>query len=260
MTKPGTEVARVAEPGRFEPIPVEPESEGASLIRLAIEKNLDVDKLERLVALKERAEDRRAAQEFAAAMAQFASECPNIKKSSTASIVTKSGTKFNYSYAELDEIARVTRPILQRCGLSYSFDSLTDGQFMDVSCTLRHVGGYVITTHFKCPLDSQNPMSGAQKAGAALTYAKRQALASALGLTTTDDDTDGAAAPDVERITAQQADDLLVLAKDADVAMARVLKYAKVERAGDILASQYHRIVAMLQKAQDELEAKREAK
>lgn len=226
-----------------------------SLIRLAIEKDLDVEKLERLVALRNEERKYEAARAFSEAMARFAGECPNIKKSSTASIVTKGGTTFKYAYAELDEIARVIRPILQRCGLSYSFDSHTDGGLMTVVVTLRHIAGHSITASFVAPLDSQNPMSGAQKAGAALTYAKRQALASALGLTTTDEDTDGADHAKAATITAQQADDLRALAEEVHVKVERILKAAHVEKLEDVAAEHYPRIVATLEAKREKREA-----
>ena len=57
----------------------------ADLMRVALDKGADgVEALERLVALKERAYERMAAQEFADAMALFQEKCPPIRKSSSA--------------------------------------------------------------------------------------------------------------------------------------------------------------------------------
>ena len=60
------------------------------LLQTAIEKEIPVEALEKIVALHERVADREAAKEFASAMALFQSECPPIPKKSTA-VVKKDG-------------------------------------------------------------------------------------------------------------------------------------------------------------------------
>ena len=78
----------------------------ADLLYLAVEKGTPVAELRELVALHETMSQRQAQQDFAAAMAQFQAACPSIKKGSTASIVTTTGSKFSYTFAELDEYIR----------------------------------------------------------------------------------------------------------------------------------------------------------
>jgi len=231
---------------------VEPENPNTitALLTAAIDKKVPVETLEKLVALHERVADRLAAQEFADAMARFQAECPSIPKSSTAKIVTKSGVSFSYNYAELDAIATIIRPILHKQGLSYSWDAKTENGVLCCVCTLRHVNGHAVTATFAAPVETSDRMSRSQNAGAALTYARRQALVQVLGLTTTDADTD--AAPDTERITEQQVADLLALADEVKVDVKRILKAAHVERIEDVLATQYHPIIRTLEKKRQE--------
>lgn len=162
------------------------------LLELAVDKNLGVEALEKLVGLHERVLDRQAAQEFSEAMALFQSKCQPIKKSSKATITTRGGAQYGYSYAELDEIARTIRPLIEECGLSYTWDMTETAGCLSCVCTLRHRSGHKVSATFACPVDSSAAMSGAQKHGAALTYARRQSLVQVLGLTTTDEDSDGA--------------------------------------------------------------------
>ena len=162
-----------------------------AMLTLAIEKGVDVAALEKLVALHERVSDRAAAVEFAEAMSAFQNECPPISKTSEAKITSGSGGQYSYRYAELDEIARTVRPLCHKHGLSYSWDSLMEGEKLTCTCIVRHVNGHQITAHFTAPTESKAGMSSQQKHAAALTYARRQSLIQALGLTTCDPDMDG---------------------------------------------------------------------
>lgn len=221
------------------------------LLRMAIEKGVPVEALERLQALHERVSDRAAAAEFARAVAAFQSACPPVRKTSTASILTKDGSKYSYTYAELDHIARVIGPHLQAAGLSYSWDSSMDGKLLRCTCTLRHLNGHTVTASFACPVESASAMSEQQKHAAALTYARRQSLIQVLGLTTCDPDTDAA---DPTPITDQQALDLEVLCDEAGVHKLRFLRWAGVERFEDILAVNYEAAINAVKAKQAERE------
>jgi len=208
-------------------------SEIVQILRLAVESKVDVDTIERLTALVERMNASSAATEFNYALAAFQSECPSIPKTSVAKITSaRAGVEYGYKYAELDQIAKITRPLLTKHGLSYTWDSdLVDGKVL-CTCTLRHVSGHSQTAKFSAPTDTAASMSGPQKNAAALTYARRQALIQVLGLTTTDPDTDaGAPRP----ITSQQVFDLEDLAKTLSADdRGRFLKYMEVETIADI--------------------------
>jgi hypothetical protein len=175
------------------------------LFKLAVEKG-GVDALERLAALHERMMDRDSAREFAAAMAAFQEECPPVRKTSTAKVVTKSGGSYSYAYAELDEIARTVRPILHRHGLSYSWDSTLSesGAMLRCVCTVSHANGHKASATFEAPTEAvTQAMSPQQRHAAALTFARRQSLIQVLGLTTCDPDADGASEPEA-KITPEQ--------------------------------------------------------
>ena len=163
------------------------------LIRFALQNNTPVEVLERLVALQERVTDRNARGEFFDALARFQDAVPSIHKGRTAEIATKSGSKYSYTYAPLDAIAKAIREPLRQHGLSYAWTVEEAGPgSLSVICILRHIGGHQERAAFPVPTATEGRMSEAQKNGAALTYGKRQSLTSVLGLTTTDDDTDGA--------------------------------------------------------------------
>jgi len=234
----------------------------SAIIDRAVELKMDPAGVKDLVALFNQQEDRKAAREFAAAMAGFQAECPSIAKTSTAEIATNSGAKYSYTYAELDEIARTVQPILAKHGLSYSWDSAEDKGAITCTCIIKHANGHRETAKFSCPTDSAAKMSGAQRSASALTYARRQSLVQALGLTTTDSDRDGADRPAATgpAITEHQAANLDAMldelkGKDPQI-KARFLKRLKVEKLGDILAVHHAECVEMLETKRKEQGAK----
>jgi hypothetical protein len=227
-------------------LPLDSPSDVMSIMRLVIERGGSVEALEKLVALKERVDDRAAAMEFNAALAAFQAECPPIAKKSIAKIATKAGGEYAYRYAELDQIKRITQPILSKNGLSTTWDSEEAGGKITCTCTLRHVGGHAQTAKFVCPTDTTSAMSSQQKNAAALTYARRQSLIQVLGLTTCDPDTDGKALESISFPDAEQIEAAIVSTKSD---RAKFLAYMRVKDVSEILAGD-------LEKAHNALKAK----
>lgn len=219
------------------------------LMRHAIDKGVSAEELDKLVALHERIADRMATQEFAEALAQFQEQCPSIQRNSVAKITSKrTGTSFQYRYADLHEIASTANPILSRLGLSYSWDSEATDTNVRAVCTLRHRNGHSITASFSSPIDRDATMnSGPQQNAVALTYARRQSLVQVLGLTMTDPDTDAPAAQP-KPITEGQAADLEALIEESGANRDKFLKWMGVPDVALIDAADYGRAVDALTK------------
>lgn len=227
------------------------ESEPQSVARMlheAIQKGVPIETMERLVDLHERVSRRSAEQEFAAAMATFQMECRSIPKTSTGKITSeRAGTKFEYTYAELDQIAETAGPLLHKNGFSFGWDSETTEKTVAVTCTLRHRNGHSISARFASPLESASPMGAQHKASAALTVARRQSLIQVLGLTTTDPDADAAAPAAHETINAESGANLEALISETKADRAKFLKWLGVETLAQIRASDYQRAIAALE-------------
>jgi hypothetical protein len=252
MTNPeiGTGVAKVEEGAieAAEAIPVNV-AEINQMLGLAMSPDVSVEKLERLIALRVEEKERWAREEFFAALSAFQDECPEIKKTKDAEITTKAGGKYGYTFAPLEVIARTIREPLRNNGLSYNHT--TDGAvsgILNVVCVLRHTGGHEERSVFPVPTGTGAAMSEAQKYGAALTYGKRQSLVSVLGITTAEDDVDGADPTD--HITEQQAKDLDALIQDVGADRKKFLAWLGVAHLEGITTRQ-------LQPAIDALERKR---
>lgn len=169
------------------PVPnVDPER----LLAQAVASNVPIETLERLLALREKLKAEQARTLFFAALAAFQGECPIIGKNKTAKIEGSRGS-YSYSYAPLDEIVRQVGPILQRHGLSYTFDTRDEERAKVVLCHIHHVAGHSESTTFRVPVDQGARMNDAQKDASAVTYGRRYAFCGSLGILTGDADDDG---------------------------------------------------------------------
>ena len=230
-------------PERVEHLPAVQDNSPAAILRVAVETKLDAASIERLAELAWRQQDRDAAREFADALAKFQNECPTIGQTKTAKIATKSGGSYTFTYSPLDRIDKIVKPRCFANGLSYSWDSEIEGGMMKVTCCLRHVNGHKEHSSFSCPTSSSSGASDAQKYAMALTFAKRQTLTAILGLTTTDEDTDGA---DPSTITPEQAATIRDMISAVGANENKFLLYMGVGEVEDIRASDYRRAVVAL--------------
>lgn len=163
-----------------------------ALIQMAIEKNVPVETMEKVVALVERMKAQKAKEAFNQSMADFQADCPPIVK--TKEVKTKDG-RLAYKYAPIESIVAQVKGLLQQYGFSYStnMELLKDG--VKVSVKVTHIEGHSEVSEMTVPLGTKTQiMSDTQVVAAAQTFAKRYAFCNAFGILTGDEDTDAAPA------------------------------------------------------------------
>lgn len=163
----------------------------SDLIAQAIDKGLDVESLEKLMALQERWETNQARKAFFEAFTKFQSEAPELRKSSTASFDLKNGGKTEYKYAKLADITRQLNDVLKNNELSYRWEIQDDATTLKVTCIVSHVAGHSERTTMTASPDVSGSKNPIQARGSAIEYLKRYTLIGALGLSTADSDVDG---------------------------------------------------------------------
>lgn len=158
--------------------------------RLAVDPNASVEKIERLMALWERAEARKAEQAFNAAMTAAQAEMRPI-----AADAYNPQTKSKYaSYAVLDA---VLRPIYTKHGFGLSFNTGTASDLeVCVLCDVTHAGGHSKPYRLDMPADGKGAKGGdvmtlTHATGAALTYGMRYLLKMIFNVAIGEDDKDG---------------------------------------------------------------------
>jgi hypothetical protein len=149
-----------------------------------------------------------ARQKYFEAVASFRAECPLIPTDATANVVSRSkGTKFSYSYAPQDTMAKIVNPLCAKYGLSYDFDTIkADKDGLQLAIVIQHVGGHREVKHGPViPVATEAGMSDQQKVSNAVSIAMRNTLRIGFGLTTTDEVAGPVAEPpDVSPISDKQ--------------------------------------------------------
>jgi hypothetical protein len=163
---------------------LEPNPSG--LLQLAVQQNLDIDKLEKLMQMQERWQAQQARREFLNAISHFQAICPPIEKTKR---VAFGNTK--YSYAQLGDIAATIKKPMSDNGLSHRWEIGEDNDNIVVTCIISHVSGHSERTTMKGGKDGSGNKNAIQSSGSTVTYLQRYSLIGALGISTADEDTDG---------------------------------------------------------------------
>lgn len=180
---------------------IEPQTEARGFLEMigqaARDPSVSVEKLERLMALKERFDATQARSEFWTAMARLQPRLPRI---------TKEGVILNYDktvksrYAKYEDIDAGLRPLLQDEGFSVFYRTELRDKTLFVTAVVAHSRGHAEETTVPVPIDvSAVNSSGkairnaAQDMGSTISYGKRYALCAAFNVITVleDDDAQG---------------------------------------------------------------------
>jgi len=205
-----------------------------------------VEALERLVALKQRMEDRAAEIAMAEALAAFQRDCPPVPRIRTAEVKKDGRKQYEYHFAPLEEIVRVIHPHLTAHGLSYTHDGEVNDGTVRTVCTLHHVAGARRTATFTGPIDASGGKNPIQQIGSARSYGRRYSLMDVLGLVTEDDD-DGAGPDEAKPISDQQLADLQALMDELKTDRAKMLQHFDIESLADLPADRYGEAMQILE-------------
>ena len=209
------------------------------LLQMAVENNVDVTALEKLMDLQDRYVADLAKRSFNSALAQFQSATPPIPCSKT--VKDKSGNA-RYKYAPLDKVQEYIKPHLAANGLSVRFSTkLHSDGYLTALCFVTHADGHTEESEFTCPADKEMRVNDSQRQGSVNSYAKRYALANALNLVFEKEDDDGNRGG-TKTVSADQAIQIrdLVTAKKVDEAA--FFRWCGATTYEDIPAGMYDRI------------------
>lgn len=159
--------------------------------RASRDPNVDIDKMERLIAMQERVQAEQSRREFDNAMASAQESMKAIR----ANLENKQTHSEYASYAQLD---KAVRPIYAQHGFALSFntgDSPNPNE-VRVLCTVSHRAGHRQDYKIDMPADGKGPQGAAvmtrtHATGAAASYGQRYLLKLIFNLAVGDVDDDG---------------------------------------------------------------------
>lgn len=155
------------------------------------------------------------------ALANFQQEVP---------ILHKDTQGYGYSYTDLPEILRTINPLLKKHGLGF-IQPLNGNELKTV--VFHYESGESIESTVIIPEDSMKGMNKYQSLGSGITYMRRYALSSFLGLVT-DKDIDGSTIEDKVSLI-ENTEDLTELFKKLNKAQQEKFKPIFTERRSQII-------------------------
>lgn len=223
-------------------------SEAATMLavieRAAANPAVDLDKMERLLAMRERFVLQEAEAAFNEAMNQAQAEMSRVAADAE-------NQQTHSSYASYGQLDRHLRPIYTKHGFSLSFDTAaTDrSEYLRVSCRVAR-GGFSRVYHLDVPADGKGAKGGdvmtkTHATGAATAYGMRYLLKMIFNVAIGEDDTDGNV-PEM-RITAEQEADINALIDEVKADKGAYLRYLKIDSLAQLQASAYSYAVAALE-------------
>jgi len=207
--------------------------------RAARDPNVDLDKMERLFAMRDRIRAQTAEDAYAAALSEMQPKLPIVDEKGF-----HEGTK--RTYAKWDDVSEALRPVLSAFGFSLQFRSRQEPGKVYVTGTLRHRAGHKEETTVELPADTSGQKNAVQGVGSSQSYGMRYAAKLLLGLSSRkSDDDDGKTAGGA--VTDEQADRLRGLLTETKSDVGKFLEFLKAESISDIPAKDYERAIRLLE-------------
>lgn len=164
----------------------QPRDESAAVLsmiaRAAADPAIDIDKMERLMQMQERAVERQARTAFDEANAAMQPELPSIGERGDAA--------GRYTFAKWEDIQTVIKPILHKHGFALSF-RVDTASAITVTAVLSHKQGHREETSITLPADPSGNKNAVQAVASSVQYGKRYTAGALLNLTSHGEDDDG---------------------------------------------------------------------
>ena len=216
--------------------------------RAARDPNVDIDKMQRLMDLREREMNRIAQQQFNEAMKAAQAEMPQVVRNAT-------NDQTRSKYAKYETISEAIQPIIAKHGFSLSFnEGTTDKQnCIRILCDVMHEGGHTKQYHADIPLDAVGMKGNANKTathayGPTKSYGRRYLKMDIFDVAVKDEDDDGnSSSPEVvERINEEQLQTLRRLIEETQSDIAKFCQLGKIEALPDMLVRDFEPAVRLL--------------
>lgn len=227
----------------------------AMIERIVMDPSIPIDRLEQMLAMKERMEDRaredgerQAKKAYFAAMSKCQAELPVVVK-------RRKNTHTNSTYADLAAIEEQAMPVIHAHGFSVSFqpDGYNDKGELRIKWEIAHDEGHSRDGVGEIPVDgagSQGKVNktGTQAFGSTATYGRRYLLCMLFNISTGDDRDGNRPEDQGGPISAEQADTLRKLIEDNSRDIVKFCNYFRIEAIPDLPAKEFASAITALTK------------
>ena len=210
----------------------------AMIERMAINPNIDTDKLERLIAMKKDMDATAAKVAFTQALVRMRPQLPRIEKK---------GKTDKAEYGKWEDIQDAIDPVLNKNGFDLSFKTSSTPDSITVIAVLRHEAGHEDTTDLTLPADKGPGRNSVQAVGSTVSYGKRYTATALLNLRIGGEDDDGKRGGGGNVISEEQVMQLRDLAKSVGANLPAFLKYLKINHLADLPEAKFSTAIKALE-------------
>jgi ERF superfamily protein len=162
--------------------------------RLATNPDVNVEKLERLIAMQERILAHNAKAEFDAAFSEMQGEIPTITERGE---ILVDGV-LRSRYAKHEDILDVVKPILKKYGFAIRHRNVFENGTVKIIGILSHRSGHSEQDEFVAKADDSGKKNAIQALGSTRAYGQRYTTIALLNISTRGADDDGATSTKAE--------------------------------------------------------------
>ena len=259
MNEKATDVTKFEERGVVPAPPQEMVTTPDILLQMAVKQGADLEKLEKLMDLKERNDKYQAKKLYVVAISEFKKKPLEILKDKKVSFKTKKGTPqestTEYDHATLSNVVAVIGTELANHGLSAAWRTdQKDG--VKVTCILTHSGGHSEEVSLTASSDVSGGKNPIQALASTVSYLERYTLLAITGLATKDMDANGRVEEveeEIEYITVDMKTEITDFIKATKTKKADFLKYIKAKSIEEIPLSEYGKVISAFQSKEDSM-------
>ncbi|WP_455480180.1 ERF family protein [Bartonella sp. B23] len=237
---------------KIDNIPVSQTHALNKILDKALANDVDLDRLERLLALRDKEIERHNYENFVSDLSAMQIEYQNISKN------TKN-THTNSTCATLDQYIDAVKDTLSKYRFAL-FSHIKDQthDHIIIEMTLTHPSGNKISTHGRFPIDVKGCKSNIQSIGSTITYARRYLLGMLLNVASAEEDTDGNPTEISKLASSERLKEINRLIKDTNSETEKVLSFAKVQNLTDMSEKKAQIVLEHLKKKQQVQDIKHE--
>ena len=215
-------------------VPVDNSPSG--LLRLAVERNLDIDKLQKFMELHREWEVNEARKAYYLAVSEFKRNPPTVTKD-------KKNTQYDSWYTSIGNLTSTVNTELGKHGLSANWSYDQGEKTISATCILTHAMGHHESVTLSAPPDVSGSKNPIQQIKSTTTYLRIATFEAVTGVASNEhnvnDDGNGSGKPPEPVITEKQAADLHTMMEDFINNKKSFLAWLKVESLSELPVRKY---------------------
>jgi hypothetical protein len=245
--------------GKVMPILDETPISPMAAMMAAINANVDLSKIEKMIELQQKWDAIEAKKAYTRAMAEFKKTPLDITKDGNVKFKNSKGETVDYNHATLGNVTGKINASLSNYGLSASWTTEQKDGTIIVTCNITHEKGHRESTSLFAAPDTSGSKNSIQAICSTITYLERYTILALTGLATHDQDDDAERA-EVKYLTEEHRSKLVDAIADVGVDSVKFLKWLGYESFETIEEVDYNRAISGLKEKKAEKQKKEGAK